>query len=49
VIVREYLEGPADDPIALGERMVDALREMGAAEILAAVRAAAGVDDLLKT
>jgi len=52
VIVREYLEGSVDDPIELGERMVVSLREMGAGEILAAVRAAAeadGVDGLLKT
>ncbi len=52
VIVRDYLEGSVDDPIELGERMVAALNEQGASEILAAVRAAAeadGVDGLLKT
>ena len=52
VIVRDYLEGSLDDPVELGERMVAALNEKGASEILAAVRAAAaadGVDGLLKT
>jgi len=49
MIVREYLEGPADEPIELGERMVEALLSKGAGDILAAIRAADGVDGLLKT
>ncbi len=52
IILREHLEGPADDPIGLGERMVERLLGMGAAKILADVRAAAeegGVDKLLET
>lgn len=48
-IVRDYLEGPADDPIGLGERMVESLLAKGAHEILEVVRAANDVDGLLKT
>jgi hypothetical protein len=47
--VRDYLEGPADDPIGLGERMVESLLAKGAHEILEVVRAANDVDGLLKT
>lgn len=52
IILRDRLEGAADDPIGLGHRMVLRLKELGAVEILAAVRAAAdegGVDKLLET
>ncbi|MBU4555358.1 MAG: hydroxymethylbilane synthase [Actinobacteria bacterium] len=52
VILRDRLEGAADDPVDLGQRMVLRLKELGAVEILAAVRAAAdegGVDKLLET
>jgi len=48
-ILRKQLEGPADDPIGLGEAMVAALLEMGADKVLAQVREADGVDDLLQT
>ena len=48
-ILRHQLEGDPSEPTALGEQMVAALLEMGAHEILAAVRAANDVDDLLKT
>lgn len=47
-ILRHHLEGPADDPHALGDAMVVALRELGADAILAEIRAAT-VDDLLET
>jgi hydroxymethylbilane synthase len=47
-ILRHHIEGPASDPVALGETMVAELKAMGADEILAAVRAAT-VDDLLET
>ena len=45
-IIRTQLDGPADQPLQLGERMVAKLREMGADEVLAQVREAADVDDL---
>ena len=48
-IIRTQLDGPADQPLQLGERMVAKLREMGADEVLAQVREAADVDDLLQT
>jgi hydroxymethylbilane synthase len=48
-ILRAHLEGPADQPLALGDAMVDALIELGADEILAEIRGAAAVDDLLET
>jgi hydroxymethylbilane synthase len=52
-ILRHHDRGPADDPEALGARVVDALNGMGAGEILAEVRRAAGenggVDTLLET
>ncbi len=48
-IVRDTLEGDADDPVALGERMVESLLAKGAHEILVVVRAANDVDDLLQT
>lgn len=51
-ILRDHLEGSAEDPVGLGDRMVASLKEMGAVEILAAIRAAAdegGVDALLET
>ncbi len=47
-ILRAHLEGPADEPIALGEAMVAKLLEMGADEILSAIRAET-VDKLLET
>jgi hydroxymethylbilane synthase len=47
-ILRAHLEGPADDPIGLGESMVAALRELGADAILAEIRTSS-VDDLLET
>lgn len=43
-ILRHSLEGPGDDPVELGTRMVDKLLELGAGEILAAVRQAAQAD-----
>lgn len=48
-IVRTQLTGSPQQPVALGEAMVAALLEMGAGEILASIRDADGVDDLLKT
>ncbi|MCX8007897.1 MAG: hydroxymethylbilane synthase, partial [Coriobacteriia bacterium] len=39
-IVRRRLEGPAEDPVGLGERMVRALLEGGAGAILASIRGA---------
>ena len=48
-IVRKQLEGPSEDPVGLGEAMVAALVEMGADKVLADVRNAADVDDLLQT
>ncbi len=53
-IVRHRLTGPAGEPVALGNAMVESLRGLGAAEILAEVRAAADaadgrVDGLLET
>jgi hydroxymethylbilane synthase len=48
-ILRHQLKGSPEEPVALGEAMVVKMLEMGADEILAAVRAAADVDDLLKT
>lgn len=47
--VREQLTGDPSDPIELGERMVALLLERGADAILAEIRQAADVDDLLKT
>lgn len=47
-ILRAHLEGPADEPVQLGERMVDALLELGADAILAEIRSAS-VDGLLAT
>jgi len=47
-ILRAHLEGPADQPIALGEKMVAELRELGADAILAEIREAS-VDGLLET
>lgn len=53
-ILRDSLEGPASDPIALGEAMVESMLAMGADEILSSIRAAAdaaggAVDSLLET
>ena len=48
-IVRDRLEGPAGEPIELGERMVARLLELGAGDILAEIRDADDVDGLLKT
>jgi len=48
-VLRTQLEGSVEDPIGLGDRMVAALLEVGADKVLAAVRAANDVDDLLKT
>jgi len=48
-ILRHHLVGSVDAPVELGEKMVAAMLELGADEILAAVRAANDVDDLLKT
>jgi len=47
--VRHQLEGSPAEPVELGERMVAALLELGAKEILDAIRNAEDVDDLLKT
>lgn len=47
-ILRASLEGPASDPVALGERMVAALLDLGADEILSAIREES-VDGLLET
>lgn len=54
IILRDRVSGPADDPIALGERMVERLRGLGAEEVLAEIRGAAdaaggSVDKLLET
>jgi hydroxymethylbilane synthase len=48
-IIRHRLEGSPDEPIMLGEAMVDRLLDVGADAILAEIRNAADVDDLLKT
>ena len=53
-ILRDQLSGPADDPVALGDRMVESLLGLGAAEVLAEIRDAADaaggrVDGLLET
>jgi hydroxymethylbilane synthase len=48
-ILRAHLEGTIEDPVDLGERMVAALVAQGADGVLAAIRNAADVDDLLKT
>ncbi len=48
-IVRTTLEGVVGDPVDLGQRMVEALLELGAGEILAEIRDADDVDGLLKT
>jgi len=47
-ILRAHLEGPADQPIELGELMVAELLELGADAILAEIREAT-VDGLLET
>lgn len=47
-ILRSHLEGSSADPIALGEAMVAALIDLGAEEILSAIREAS-VDGLLET
>jgi len=47
-ILRAHLEGPADKPIELGERVVDELLRLGAHAILAEIREAS-VDGLLET
>jgi hydroxymethylbilane synthase len=47
-ILRAHLEGPADQPIELGELMVAELLELGADAILAEIRSAS-VDGLLET
>ncbi|MDZ4168072.1 MAG: hydroxymethylbilane synthase [Coriobacteriia bacterium] len=48
-IVRDRLQGDPSDPEGLGDAMVARLLELGGGEILAEIRAADGVDDLLKT
>ena len=52
-ILRAHLEGPATEPVELGEAMVASLLEGGAGEILADIRAAAdadvGIDALIVT
>lgn len=48
-IVRRRIEGPADDPVGLGERMVRELLDGGAGEILASIRGAERADELLGT
>lgn len=48
-IVRRHVEGPAEDPVALGERMVRELLDGGAGEILAEIRGAERADELLGT
>lgn len=48
-IVRDQLTGDPADPVALGDAMVARLLELGGGEILAEIRAADGVDGLLKT
>lgn len=47
-ILKATLEGPASDPVALGDRMVAALLDLGAHEILSAIREQS-VDGLLET
>jgi hydroxymethylbilane synthase len=47
-ILRAHLEGPANEPIELGEKMVAALLDLGAGEILAEIRESS-VDGLLET
>jgi hydroxymethylbilane synthase len=47
-ILRAHLEGPADDPVELGERMVADLLKLGADAILAEIRESS-VDGLLET
>ncbi len=47
-ILRSHLDGAADDPVGLGEAMVEALLALGAHEILAEIREAT-VDGLLET
>jgi hydroxymethylbilane synthase len=47
-ILRAHLEGPADDPVELGERMVAELLKLGADAILAEIRESS-VDGLLET
>ena len=47
-ILRSHLEGAASDPIALGEAMVAALRELGADAVLAEIRESS-VDGLIET
>lgn len=47
-IVRATAEGPIDDPIGLGEKVTDMLRERGALEILNAIRSADGAAELLQ-
>jgi hydroxymethylbilane synthase len=47
-ILRARLEGPADEPISLGEKMVAELLDLGADTILAEIREAS-VDGLLET
>jgi len=46
-ILRTTKSGDASDPVALGMQAVEELREMGAVEILAEVRAANGAAELL--
>ncbi|GAV31687.1 MAG: hydroxymethylbilane synthase [Anaerosomatales bacterium] len=48
-IIRRHVEGPAEDPVALGERMVRELLDGGAGEILAEIRGAERADELLGT
>lgn len=48
-LIRHQLTGSADDPVALGEQMVAALLDMGANDILQAIRSADDVDGLIKT
>jgi hydroxymethylbilane synthase len=48
-IVRDQLEGPAGEPVELGERMVERLLSLGAGDVLAEIRNADDVDGLLKT
>ncbi len=48
-IVRQQLCGDAGEPEALGEAMVERLLQLGAGEILEAIRGAAGADELLGT
>ncbi len=48
-IVRDRLTGDPNNPVALGDAMVARLLELGGGEILAEIRAADGVDGLLKT